>query len=44
VSILFLAVPFDTSPETLSEILPITIGSIVCIILGEIIIKVKKIK
>lgn len=43
ISIIFLAIPFDFSPETLSAVLPITIGSIVCIILGEIIIKIKKI-
>lgn len=40
IAILFLAVPFDTSPETLSEVLPITIGAVFCLILGEIIIKI----
>jgi amino acid transporter len=43
-SIIFIAIPFDFSPETLSEVLPITIGSIICIIIGEIIIVMKKIK
>lgn len=44
ISIIFLAVPFDSSSETLTSVLPITIGSIVCLIIGEIIIKIKKIK
>ena len=43
-SLIFIAVPFDFSSETLSEVLPITIGSIVCIIVGELIIIFKKIK
>lgn len=44
ISVIFIAVPFDNSPETLTSVLPITIGSIVCLIIGEIIIKIKKIK
>lgn len=44
ISIIFIAIPFETDPSTLSEVLPITIGSVVCIIIGEVIIKVKKIK
>lgn len=42
ISILFIAVPFDTDPATLTEVLPITIGSIICIALGEVIIKLNK--
>ncbi|MFP3155557.1 APC family permease [Lachnospiraceae bacterium ZAX-1] len=44
ISIIFIAIPFDSDPATLSDVLPITIGSIVCIAIGEIMIKVKKIK
>lgn len=44
VSIIFIAVPFDSDPGTLAEVLPITIGSIICIMISELIIKVKKIK
>lgn len=41
VSLVFTAVPLSTDPEVLAEMLPITIGAIVFIIIGEIIIKVK---
>lgn len=43
-AIVFIAIPFDFSSETLTQVLPITIGSIICIIAGEVIIAVKKIK
>lgn len=38
VAIIFTAIPFSTDPDTLSYYLPITIGSVITIILGEIII------
>jgi len=38
ISIVFLAVPLEFSDEALSSTLPITIGSIICIIMGEIMI------
>ncbi|MBR6653584.1 MAG: APC family permease [Oscillospiraceae bacterium] len=38
VSIIFTAVPMSTDPETLAYFLPITIGSIASIIIGEILI------
>jgi len=38
ISIIFTAVPLSTDPETLAYFLPITIGSIVSIIIGEILI------
>jgi Amino acid transporters len=42
-SLVFLAVPLSFDAETLAATLPITIGSIAFIIIGEIIIKVKKV-
>ncbi len=44
VSIIFIAIPFSSDPETLAEVLPITIGSVVGLAIGELIIIVKKIK
>ncbi|MCF0145771.1 MAG: APC family permease [Eubacterium sp.] len=44
VSIIFTAVPLSFDAETLAGQLPILIGAIIFIIIGEIIIKVKKIK
>lgn len=41
VSIIFTAVPLSFDAETLSATLPITIGSISCIIIGEILIAVR---
>lgn len=41
VALIFIAIPMDTSAETLSNTLPITIGAIIFLIIGEIIIKVK---
>lgn len=38
VSILFTAVPLSFDAETLAATLPITIGAVVCIILGEVLI------
>lgn len=43
IALIFLAIPMSFDKETLDATLPITIGSIVCIIIGEIIIKVKRI-
>ncbi|MDD6188675.1 MAG: APC family permease [Clostridiales bacterium] len=48
ISIIFTAVPMSSDPETLAYFLPITIGSVISIIIGEILIgigrKNKKIK
>ena len=44
ISIIFTAVPMSSDPEVLAEQLPILIGAIICIAIGEIIIKVKNIK
>ena len=44
ISLIFTAVPLSFDTETLSKQLPITIGSIIFIIIGEFIIKIKKIK
>ena len=38
ISIFFTAVPLSTDPETLSYFLPITIGSIISILIGEVLI------
>ncbi len=43
ISLIFVAVPLSFDPETLSSTLPITIGAVLSIIIGEIIILVKKI-
>ena len=43
VSIIFTAVPFSLDYETLVEVLPITVGTIVSLIIGEIIIHALKI-
>ena len=37
VSILFCAVPLSSDPETLAAVLPITIGTVICVLLGEIL-------
>lgn len=44
VSIIFTAVPLAFDADTLTATLPITIGSIIFIVLGEIMIRVKKVK
>lgn len=44
ISIIFTAVPLSFDPETLAATLPITIGTVAFLIVGEIIIAVKKIK
>lgn len=43
IALIFVALPFSFDAETLEATLPITIGSIIFIIIGEIIIKVKKV-
>ncbi len=40
ISIIFTAVPLSFDSETLAEVLPITIGSIIFLLLGEIIIRI----
>ncbi|MGT2771910.1 APC family permease [Streptococcus marimammalium] len=44
ISLIFTAFPLSFDTETLTSMLPITIGSFIFIILGEVIITVKKIK
>ena len=41
VAIVFTAVPMSFDSETLAATLPITIGAIICIILGEVLIAVR---
>ena len=41
VAIIFTAVPMSFDSETLAATLPITIGAIICIILGEVLIAVR---
>ena len=43
ISIIFTAIPFSFDYETLTEVLPITVGTIVPLIIGEIIIWALKI-
>lgn len=43
IALIFVAVPLSFDAETLAATLPITIGAIICIIIGEVIIVVKKI-
>jgi hypothetical protein len=38
ISVLFCAVPLSFDPETLAAVLPITIGAVICIALGEALI------
>lgn len=42
VSILFCAFPLSFDAETLASVLPITIGTIVCVIIGEILIAARE--
>ena len=42
VALIFTAVPLSLDPETLAGTLPITIGAIIFLILGEVIIRVNK--
>ena len=44
VSLIFTAIPLSYDAETLAATLPITIGSVVCILLGEILIAARKCK
>lgn len=44
ISLFFLVVPLSFDTATLYEVLPITIGSIIFILIGELIIKIKKIQ
>lgn len=37
ISIFFCAVPLSFDPETLASVLPITVGAVICVILGEIL-------
>jgi len=42
ISIAFCAVPLSFDPETLAAVLPITIGAIICIVLGEVLIAARE--
>lgn len=42
VALIFTAIPLSLDPETLAATLPITIGAIIFLILGEVIIRVNK--
>ena len=42
ISVLFCAVPLAFDKETLTAVLPITIGAIICIALGEILISIRE--
>ena len=44
ISLVFTALPLSFDPQTLAEKLPVTIGSIIFILLGEVLLIVKKIK
>ncbi len=44
ISLIFVAIPLSFDSETLAATLPITIGAIIFILIGEIIIKVLKVK
>lgn len=44
ISLIFTALPLSFDSETLNQQLPITVGSIVFVLIGELIIKFKKIK
>lgn len=42
ISVLFCAVPLAFDKETLTAVLPITIGAIICIVLGEVLIFIRE--
>lgn len=42
IALIFTAIPLSTDPETLSSTLPITIGSVIFILLGEVVIRVNR--
>ena len=42
ISLIFTAVPLQFDAETLQSILPITIGAVIFILIGEIIVRVKR--
>ena len=42
ISVLFCAVPLSFDPETLAAVLPITIGAIVCIVIGEVLTVIRE--
>lgn len=44
ISLIFTAIPLSFDADTLAEMLPITIGSVVFILIGELIIMVKHVK
>ncbi len=44
ISLIFCAVPLSLDVETLESVLPITIGSVLCILIGEIIIRINRTK
>lgn len=42
ISILFCAIPLSFDHETLSAVLPITVGAVICIVLGEVLIIIRE--
>lgn len=42
ISLIFVAVPLSFDAETLNSVLPITIGSVIFIVIGEMIIRIKR--
>jgi amino acid transporter len=42
ISVIFTAVPFSIDSQTLASVLPITIGSVLCLVIGEILIVFQK--
>ncbi len=42
IALIFVAIPLDFAPDALAEVLPITIGAILFIVIGEIMIRIKR--
>ena len=42
ISIVFCAVPLSADPETLASVLPITVGTVLCIAVGELLIRIRE--
>jgi hypothetical protein len=42
ISLIFVAVPLSLAPDSLSGVLPITIGSVIFILIGEVLARRKK--
>ena len=42
ISIVFCAVPLSADPETLASVLPITVGTVLCIAIGEVLTHIRE--